>query len=57
MTGYGAYLYIIWGIWLRHVLNKEQDDYILVWPHMWTFPEIIRVPLGQQTDAPSKKLI
>lgn len=50
MTGIGAYLYIIWGIWLRHVLNKEQDDYTLIWPHTWSFPEIIRQP-----GASSKK--
>ncbi|KAF3393028.1 Alkaline ceramidase 3 [Talaromyces pinophilus] len=50
MTGIGAYLYIIWGIWLRHVLNKEQDDYTLIWPHTWSFPEIIRAP-----GVPSKK--
>ncbi|OKL60227.1 hypothetical protein UA08_04625 [Talaromyces atroroseus] len=55
MTGMGAYLYIIWGIWLRHVLNKEQDEYILVWPHMWSFPEVVRLSPGQQSDAPSKK--
>lgn len=50
MTGIGAYLYIIWGIWLRHILNKEQDQYTLVWPHVWSFPEIIREP-----GVPSKK--
>ncbi|EEA20385.1 alkaline ceramidase ydc1 [Talaromyces marneffei ATCC 18224] len=50
MTGIGAYLYIVWGIWLRHILNKEQEDYTLIWPHTWNFPEIIRNP-----DAPSKK--
>ncbi|KAE8391381.1 ceramidase [Aspergillus alliaceus] len=42
MTGIGAYLYIIWGIWLRHCLNKRQEEYRLWWPHFWNFPEILR---------------
>ncbi|CRG84888.1 Alkaline ceramidase 3 [Talaromyces islandicus] len=45
MTGIGAYLYIVWGIWLRHVLNKRQDEYMLIWPHFWNFPEIVRAPI------------
>lgn len=45
MTGIGAYLYIIWGIWLRHVLNNQQDEYMLIWPHFWNFPEIVRAPV------------
>lgn len=43
MTGIGAYLYIIWGIWLRHCLNNRQEEYYLWWPHFWNFPEIIRI--------------
>ncbi|KAE8354071.1 ceramidase [Aspergillus coremiiformis] len=42
MTGIGAYLYIIWGIWLRHCLNNRQEEYQLWWPNFWNFPEIIR---------------
>ncbi|KAF9895428.1 hypothetical protein FE257_000334 [Aspergillus nanangensis] len=42
MTGIGAYLYIVWGIWLRHCLNKRQDEFYLWWPHFWNFPEILR---------------
>ncbi|KAK3671145.1 alkaline ceramidase ydc1 [Recurvomyces mirabilis] len=43
MTGYGAYMYIIWGIWLRHCLNGKQDEYVLVWPSMFTsIPRIDR---------------
>ena len=43
MTGVGAYCYIVWGIHLRHVLNGDQDKYEMVWPHLWTLPEIIRL--------------
>lgn len=43
MTGIGAYCYIVWGIHLRHVLNGEQDKYEMVWLHVWTLPEIIRL--------------
>lgn len=43
MTGIGAYMYIIWGIWLRHCLNGRQEDYALHWPHFYSFPDIVRV--------------
>ena len=43
MTGIGAYCYIVWGIHLRHVLNGDQDKYQMVWPNLWTLPEIVRV--------------
>jgi dihydroceramidase len=45
MTGFGAYLYLVWGIWLRHILNERQDEYMLIWPHIWNFPEIVRAPI------------
>ena len=40
MTGIGAYMYIVWGIWLRHCLNHRQDEYELYWPNLWTLPEV-----------------
>lgn len=43
-TGYGAYCYIVWGIHLRHILNRRQDEYVLVWPRLWNLPEIVRTP-------------
>ena len=46
MTGIGAYMYIVWGIWLRHCLNNRQDEYYLWWPHFYNFPTIERVPLA-----------
>ncbi|KAE8152131.1 ceramidase [Aspergillus avenaceus] len=56
MTGIGAYLYIIWGIWLRHSLNNRQDEYYLWWPHFWNFPEIIRLdPSGKNKNGLAKK--
>ncbi|KAL4896695.1 ceramidase [Aspergillus ambiguus] len=48
MTGIGAYLYIVWGIWLRHSLNKRQDEFHLWWPHCWNFPEILRTNVGSK---------
>ena len=42
MTGVGAYCYIVWGIWLRHVLNSNQEQYKISWPHIYTLPEVIR---------------
>lgn len=56
MTGIGAYLYIIWGIWLRHCLNGRQEEYELWWPHFWNFPEI--VPVSTDSGSrPAKKSI
>jgi len=43
MTGLGAYFYVIWGIWLRHCLNGEQDQFELVWPRLITsIPLVVR---------------
>lgn len=42
MTGLGAYCYIAWGIMLRHMLNGEQEEYVMVWPAFWRLPEIVR---------------
>ncbi|KAK2731302.1 hypothetical protein FQN57_003457 [Myotisia sp. PD_48] len=43
LTGIGAYMYITWGIWLRHCLNHRQDEYKLHWPRLYRWAEIIRV--------------
>ena len=42
MTGTGAYFYVTWGIWLRHCLNGHQDEFRLVWPSIWSFPEVVK---------------
>ena len=42
MTGIGAYCYIVWGIWLRRVMNGQQDEYRIQWPNPWTLPEIVK---------------
>lgn len=43
MTGTGAYIYITWGIWLRHCINGRQDEYELAWPSLFTsLPLIVR---------------
>lgn len=42
MTGIGAYFYIVWGIWLRHCLNGQQDAYYLRWPRVWSLPDVVR---------------
>lgn len=53
MTGAGAYFYIVWGIWLRHNLNGDQDKYTLRWPNLWTsIPDVIRT----SNEADLKKL-
>lgn len=56
MTGVGAYLYIIWGIWLRHCLNNRQDEYHLRWARFWHIPEVIRTsPVSENEVARDKK--
>lgn len=43
MTGAGAYMYIVWGIWLRHCLNGRQDEYVLIWPNKFLgLPSIVK---------------
>ena len=43
MTGTGAYLYIVWGIWLRHTLNGRQEEYELYWPRVvFSLPEVVK---------------
>lgn len=43
MSGIGAYMYILWGIWLRHCVNGRQDEYTLHWPRFYNWPDIVRV--------------
>ena len=58
MTGIGAYLYIIWGIWLRHCLNGRQDEYQLWWPHFWNFPDVLRTGRrAGEADGPGKVVV
>jgi dihydroceramidase len=57
MTGIGAYCYIVWGIWLRHVLNSNQEQYKLSWPHLYSLPEIVKTESTSREpgNGPSKK--
>lgn len=57
MTGTGAYLYIVWGIWLRHCLNQRQEEYHLWWPHVWNVPEVVRTASTVNGLAKDKKLL
>jgi len=41
-TGFGAYCYIVWGIWLRHCLNGRQDEFELVWPRILSVPVVVK---------------
>jgi dihydroceramidase len=52
MTGLGAYCYLVWGIWLRHILNGSQETYQLSWLHFYNLPEIVRSP-----GRPTKRVI
>ncbi|KAM0723161.1 hypothetical protein Q7P37_001361 [Cladosporium fusiforme] len=48
-TGFGAYCYIVWGIWLRHCLNGRQDEFELIWPRLFSVPVVVR--RGSKTTA------
>jgi dihydroceramidase len=41
MTGLGGYMYLVWGVWLRHCLNERQEDFCLSWPSYFSLPEIV----------------
>ncbi|EGC41275.1 alkaline ceramidase [Histoplasma capsulatum var. duboisii H88] len=57
MTGIGAYMYIVWGIWLRHCLNGLQEEYQLQWPRIYSFPDVVRVSnQGKRSTNGSTKL-
>ena len=59
MTGTGAYFYIVWGIWLRHHLNYKQNEYELLWPNIWTMPEVVRMgpfKSGSSANGAKKEL-
>lgn len=49
LTYVPAYCYIVWGIHLRYVLKGEQDKYLMVWPNLWTLPEIVK---AKDADSP-----
>jgi dihydroceramidase len=41
LTGIGAYIYIVWGIWLRRCLEDKSSDFNLHWPNIFTsVPEV-----------------
>ena len=42
--GLGAYYYIAWGIWLRHCLSGQEQQFVLHWPSILTsVPRVIQV--------------
>ncbi|KAJ1333743.1 dihydroceramidase [Microdochium nivale] len=40
-TGIGAYYYIVWRMWIHRCLAGEEDRFQLVWPSVFSFPEIV----------------
>jgi dihydroceramidase len=54
MTGIGAYDYIVWGIYLRHIMNGDQEHFKMVWPSFFTLPEVVRIS-DPPRDAETKK--
>ncbi|KAK5168093.1 alkaline ceramidase ydc1 [Saxophila tyrrhenica] len=54
MTGFGAYCYIQWGIWLRHCLNGRQDEFEMVWPAWWSVPRVEKVAVAGNGSVSKK---
>jgi len=42
LTGWGAYYYIVYGIWLRSCLDGKQGEYECVWERVWSLPVVRR---------------
>lgn len=42
LTGWGAYYYIVYGIWLRSCLDGKQEEYECVWERVWSLPVVRR---------------
>ena len=56
MTGVGAYCYIVWAIHLRHILDGNQEDYEMTWPHFWTLPEVVRRRKSSERGKTARKV-
>jgi dihydroceramidase len=48
LTGVGAYYEMVYGIYLRHCLDKRQHEYQLDWPSMFSFPAVKRWGSGER---------
>lgn len=48
MTGIGSYFYIVWALYLRHVLQGQQDEYVLSWPSVFNFPEVVPLEVAEK---------
>ncbi len=51
MTGIGSYFYIVWALYLRHCLYEQQDEYVLNWPSVFSFPEVVPLAVAQRNEA------
>lgn len=47
------YCYIVWGIWLRHCLNGRQDEFELIWPHIFSVPVVVRTDSLSSANQPN----
>jgi hypothetical protein len=44
MTGNGAYIYLVWSIWLRYCLSGRQDEFELNWGGMFfPLPQVVPI--------------
>lgn len=55
-SGLGAYMYLVWGVWLRHCMNGRQDEFDLVWPSMFSIPELVKTT-GRRQQSPREKKV
>ncbi|KAF3917063.1 hypothetical protein ABW20_dc0100270 [Dactylellina cionopaga] len=40
LTGMGSYILLVWGQYLRAILDNRDDEYDLNWPSLWSIPSV-----------------
>jgi dihydroceramidase len=48
LTGVGAYYELMYGIYLRHCLDRRQNEYRLVWSSVFSIPDVRRWASGER---------
>lgn len=51
-TGIGSYILIVWGQYLRTIMDGREQYYVLVWPHCFKLPS---VDLKTKVEAKRRK--
>lgn len=55
LSGLGAYIYIVWGVWLRQCMSGKQDECELRWPSIFSIPELVKTTPATRRKQEEKK--